>query len=46
LKDEFGGGFIRVRGAIKVKCHLTFAILASVASLALRLVSLKVYQVY
>lgn len=28
LKDEFGGRFVRVRGAIKVKCHLMFGILA------------------
>ena len=28
LKDEFGGKFVRVRGAIKVKCHLMFGILA------------------
>jgi hypothetical protein len=24
LKDEFGGRFVRVRGVIKVKCHLMF----------------------
>jgi hypothetical protein len=28
LKDEFGGRFVRVRGAIKVKCHLMFGVLA------------------
>ena len=28
LKDEFGGRFVRVRGAVKVKCHLMFGILA------------------
>lgn len=28
LKDEFGGRFVRVRGALKVKCHLMFGILA------------------
>jgi hypothetical protein len=27
LKDEFGGRYVRVRGAIKVKCHLMFGIL-------------------
>jgi hypothetical protein len=27
LKDEFGGRFVRVRGAVKVKCHLMFGIL-------------------
>jgi len=29
FKDEFGGGFVRVRGAVKVKCQLMFGILAS-----------------
>jgi hypothetical protein len=28
LKDEFGARFLRVRGAIKVKCHLMFGIVA------------------
>ena len=28
LKDEFGGRFVRVRGAIKVKRHLMFGVLA------------------
>jgi hypothetical protein len=28
LKDEFGGRYVRVRGAIKVKCHLMFGVLA------------------
>jgi hypothetical protein len=28
LKDEFGGRFVRVRGATKVKCHLMFGVLA------------------
>ena len=28
LKDEFGGRFVRVRGAVKVKRHLMFGILA------------------
>ena len=28
LKDEFGATFVRVRGAIKVKCHLMFGVLA------------------
>jgi len=27
LKDEFGGRYVRVRGAVKVKCHLMFGIL-------------------
>ena len=28
LKDEFGGRFLRVRGAAKVMCHLMFGVLA------------------
>jgi hypothetical protein len=28
LKDEFGGRYVRVRGAVKVKCHLMFGMLA------------------
>ena len=28
LKDEYGGRFVRVRGAIKVKSHLMFGMLA------------------
>ena len=28
LKEEFGARFLRVRGALKVKCHLMFGILA------------------
>jgi hypothetical protein len=28
LKDEFGAGFVRVRGALKVKCHLMFGVVA------------------
>jgi hypothetical protein len=28
LKDEFGARFVRVRGALKVKCHLMFGIVA------------------
>lgn len=28
LKDEFGGRSVRVRGAVKVKCHLMFGMLA------------------
>jgi hypothetical protein len=27
LKDEFGATFVRVRGAVKVKCHLMFGVL-------------------
>ena len=28
-RTEFGGRFVRVRGAIKVKCHLMFGISSS-----------------
>ena len=28
LKDEFGARSVRVRGAIKVKCHLMFGVVA------------------
>jgi hypothetical protein len=28
LKDEFGARFVRVRGTIKVKCHLVFGLVA------------------
>jgi hypothetical protein len=37
LKDEFGGRTVRVRGAVKVKCHLMFGILALAADQILRL---------
>jgi hypothetical protein len=37
LKDEFGARIIRVRGAIKVKCHLMFGILAILADQLRRL---------
>ena len=37
LKDEFGGRFVRVRGAIKVKCHLMFGILALTADQLMQL---------
>lgn len=36
LKDEFGGRFVRVRGAVKVKCHLMFGILALTADQLMR----------
>ena len=32
LLDNFGGTFVRVRGAIKVMCHLMFAVLALTAA--------------
>ena len=31
LKDNFGGRFVRVRGAVKVMCHLMFGLLALTA---------------
>jgi hypothetical protein len=31
LKDNFGGTFVRVRGALKVMCHLMFGVLALTA---------------
>jgi len=39
LKDEFGARFLRVRGAIKVKCHLMFGILALAADQIIRIAS-------
>jgi Transposase DDE domain/Transposase domain (DUF772) len=41
LKDEFGARFLRVRGAIKVKCHLMFGILALAADQILRVTSFR-----
>jgi Transposase DDE domain len=41
LKDEFGARFLRVRGAIKVKCHLMFGILALAADQILRAASFR-----
>ncbi|MDQ7001985.1 MAG: transposase [Ghiorsea sp.] len=38
LKDEFGGRYIRVRGAAKVMCHLMFGILALTADQLMRMV--------
>jgi hypothetical protein len=37
LKDEFGGRYIRVRGASKVMAHLMFGVLALTADQILRL---------
>jgi len=37
LKDEFGGRYVRVRGAVKVMAHLTFGLLALTADQILRL---------
>jgi len=39
LKDEFGGRFVRVRGATKVMAHLMFGVLALTADQLLRFVS-------
>jgi hypothetical protein len=41
LKDEFGARFLRVRGAIKVRCHLMFGILALAADQILRVTSFR-----
>jgi hypothetical protein len=41
LKDEFGARVLRVRGAIKVKCHLMFGILALAADQILRIASVR-----
>jgi hypothetical protein len=37
LKDDFGGRYVRVRGALKVYCHLTFGLAAMAADSLLRL---------
>lgn len=37
LKDEFGGRMVRVRGAIKVMCHLMFGVLALAADQLLKI---------
>lgn len=39
LKDEFGGRSVRVRGNVKVMCHLMFGILALAADQILRLIT-------
>ena len=36
LKDEFGARFVRVRGALKVKCHLMFGVLVLAVDQILR----------
>ena len=41
LKDEFGGRFLRVRGAIKAKCHLMFGIVALAVDQIIRVVDLR-----
>ena len=41
LKDEFAARMLRVRGAIKVKCHLMFSIFALAAGQIVRVTSFK-----
>ena len=41
LKDEFRARFLRVRGSIKVKCHLMFGIVALAADQILRVASFR-----
>ena len=44
LKDEFGARFLRVRGAVKVKCHLMFGIVALAADQILRVATSRPTQ--
>jgi Transposase DDE domain len=37
LKDEFGGRFLRVRGAVKARCHLMFGLVALTVDQILRI---------
>src|SRR6201987_5526558 len=41
LKDEFGARVVRVRGAIKVKCHLMFGVVAVAVDQILRVTQLR-----
>jgi hypothetical protein len=41
LKDEFGARFVRVRGAIKVKCHLMFGVVALAVDQILRVADFR-----
>jgi hypothetical protein len=41
LKDEFGSRFLRVRGALKAKCHLMFGIVALAVDQLIRVVDLR-----
>ena len=41
LKDEFGARSVRVRGAIKVKCHLMFGVVALAVDQILRITQLR-----
>ena len=41
LKDEFGARFLRVRGALEVKCHLMFGIVALAVDQIIRVVNYR-----
>jgi Transposase domain (DUF772)/Transposase DDE domain len=41
LKDEFGARFLRVRGALKVRCHLMFGIVALAVDQIIRVIELR-----
>jgi hypothetical protein len=41
LKDEFGARFLRVRGALKAKCHLMFSIVALAVDQIIRVIELR-----
>ena len=41
LKDEFGARFVRVRGALKVKCHLMFGVVGLAVDQIIRAVDLR-----
>jgi hypothetical protein len=41
LKDEFGARFVRVRGAIKVKRHLMFGVVALAVDQILRVAEFR-----
>ena len=41
LKDEFGARFVRVRGAIKLKCHLMFGVVALAVDEILRVADFR-----
>jgi hypothetical protein len=41
LKDEFGARVVRVRGAIKVKCHLMFGVVALAVDQILRVTQFR-----
>ena len=41
LKDGFGTGFVRACGAIKVKCHLTFGLVALAIDQILRVTEFR-----